>query len=316
MTKVSIIMPTYNREKIIKKAIKSVVEQSEKDIELIIVDDGSTDNTDEVVKNFNDSRIKYYKRKNHGIGASRNFGLEKATGEYITFLDSDDYLDNDFVKKMYSEIKKKKLDILVCDYIGFYENGNHEKHHIKEFTKTTLYENPDLINIVNLAPWAKLYNKKIFDNKDIRFPETIKYEDVNFVIKAFKAAKSIGKLNEYLVYYFVDNVSETLIVNDKVFDVFKVINILDSDLKDKEYNSAKETFIISTLCNYNIQQRRQKNKETRHRFINKSFKYMKDNFNNYKNNSYFKNRVWYKSVIEKSELLSKLYCDVHAFIHR
>ena len=292
------------------------MKQTEKDIELIIVDDGSKDNTESVIKGFNDKRIKYFKRENHGIGASRNFGLEKASGEYITFLDSDDYFDKNFIKEMYTNIKKRKLDILVCDYVGFYENGTKEKHHVDDFKDTSFINNPNLINIINLAPWAKLYDKKIFDKKNIRFPEDIKYEDVNFVIKAFKEARSIGKLNKYLIYYFVDNVSETLIVNDKVFDIFRVIDNLNRDLKNKEYKEAKNEFIVSTLCNYNIQQRRQKNKHTRHKFIDESFKYMQDNIDNYKNNNYFKNRVWYKSIIEKNKFLSKCYCDIHAFIHK
>ena len=316
MAKISIIMPTYNREKIIITAIKSVLDQTEKDVELIIVDDGSKDNTKRVVQDFKDKRIKYFKRENHGIGASRNFGLEKATGEYITFLDSDDYLDKNFAKKMYSEIKKRDLDILICDYVGFYENGTKEKHHIETFEDASFKEKPNLINMVNLAPWAKLYNKKLFEKESIRFPEDIKYEDVNFVIKAFKEAKTIGKINEYLIYYYVDNVSETLIVNDKVFDIFKVIDTLDKDLKQKEYKAAKETFIISTLCNYNIQQRRQKSKKTRHKFIEESFKYMADNIPNYQENIYFKNRIWYKALIEKSPYFSKVYCDIHAFIHK
>ena len=315
MPKISIIMPTYNREKIIKNAIESVLSQTEKDLELIVVDDGSTDNTSKVIESFKDSRIKYFKRTNHGIGASRNFGLDKATGDYISFLDSDDSLKKDFVEKMIKEAKKRKLDIAVCNYEGIYQDGKTKIVSVEPFSDTTLENNPDLLNILYLAPWGKIYSKKIFSNNHIRFPEKIKYEDVNFVVKSLKEAKKIGLVNEILVNYTVDNISETLVVNEKVFDIFKVINTLRKDLNSLGFKKARERFIVSTLCNYNIQQRRQKSRELRHKFINESFNYMKYNVDNYKNNSYYNERSLLKKLIEKNRLLSIVYCDLYAFLH-
>ena len=131
------------------------------------------------------------------------------------------YESIELAKKYNADIEIVSLGALLHD-IALIKGGTKEKHHIETFKDTSFKDNPNLINMVNLAPWAKLYNKKLFENESIRFPEDIKYEDVNFVIKAFKEAKTIGKINEYLIYYFVDNVSETLIVNDKVFDIFKI----------------------------------------------------------------------------------------------
>ena len=89
---ISIIVPIYNSEKYLNKCIDSLINQTEKNIEIILVNDGSTDNSEEIIKEYKDKRIKYYKNKNQGIGKTRNFGIEQATGSYIMFVDSDDYI--------------------------------------------------------------------------------------------------------------------------------------------------------------------------------------------------------------------------------
>ena len=316
MAKISIIIPSYNRKKQLKKAIDSCLSQSEKNIEIIVVDDGSTDNTDQMVNSFNDKRIKYYKRDNHGIGASRNFGIDNAIGEYITFVDSDDYLDENFIKNMYEKAKNEKLDILVCDYINFYKNNKTEEKHIGYFETTTLRKNPDLINIINLGPCNKIYKKTLFKKSENRFAEYIKYEDVNFVIKMLKSAESIGKLDECLNYFFVDNDSETKTYDAKVFDIFKVLDIARKDLNTKVYKEALETFIVGTLTNYTIQQRYQKDKKIRNKFIKQAFKYMEYNVEDYKHNKYFENRNIFKKTIEKSYIKTILYCNLYAILKR
>ena len=114
---VSIIIPCYNAEKTIKRCLESVISQTYKNIEIVIINDGSIDKTDSIIKKYiNDNRIKYYNRSNHGIGKTRNFGIKEATGEYITFLDSDDYLPNDAIDNLYKLAQKNKLDLVVSDY--------------------------------------------------------------------------------------------------------------------------------------------------------------------------------------------------------
>lgn len=103
MNKVSLIVPVYNTSKYLEKCINSLINQTLKDIEIIIINDGSTDNSEKIIKKFNDKRIKYIAKQNEGIGKTRNLGIEKATGEYLAFVDSDDYLSIDFCKKMYTK---------------------------------------------------------------------------------------------------------------------------------------------------------------------------------------------------------------------
>ena len=103
MTDISIIVPIYNAEKYLNKCIKSLINQTKKELEFILVNDGSTDSSEEIIKTYKDKRIKYFKNKNQGIGKTRNFGIEKATGKYIMFLDSDDYLREDACQILYDK---------------------------------------------------------------------------------------------------------------------------------------------------------------------------------------------------------------------
>ena len=121
--KVSVIVPVYNVEKFIDKCLNSLVNQTLKEIEIIVVNDGSPDNSqkiiDEYVKKYPD-KIKSFIKENGGQGSARNMGMEKAVGEYISFVDSDDWLDLDTLEKMYFLAKKDKSDIVICDMVDHY----------------------------------------------------------------------------------------------------------------------------------------------------------------------------------------------------
>lgn len=163
MVKVSVIVPIYNSEKYLKKCIDSLVSQTLSDMEFILINDGSTDSSDSIINSYNDSRIKYFKRSNHGIGATRNFGIDHASGEFIGFLDSDDYVEPDMYEKLYNECIDRNLDIVICDH--FIENGsNISIKNFIDFNDTSLDDMPSLLLDINLAPWNKIYSKRIFSS--------------------------------------------------------------------------------------------------------------------------------------------------------
>ena len=116
MADISIIVPIYNAEKYLNKCIDSLVNQTKKELEFILVNDGSTDLSEDIIKSYKDKRIKYFKNKNQGIGKTRNFGIDKATGKYLMFLDSDDYLDINACEKLYNKAIKEKSDLVVFDF--------------------------------------------------------------------------------------------------------------------------------------------------------------------------------------------------------
>lgn len=306
---VSIIIPCYNAEKTIKRCLESVISQTYKNIEIVIINDGSIDKTDSIIKKYiNDNRIKYYNRSNHGIGKTRNFGMKEATGEYITFLDSDDYLPNDAIDNLYKLAQKNKLDLVVSDY--YVDNKNIKSEKIKSFPITNVKNNPNLIFDINLAPWNKLYKKELIEN--IKFEENLKYEDAPFVIESIIKAKKIGKLDKETYYYVVNPNSETTIRDERIFDIFKILDIIGRLVENKkELTEVYKTLCIRIICNYNIQQRYQKKIKTANRFINKGFYYMKKVDPKYKHSVYFKNRSKNKALIEKNKFLTKLYCFIY-----
>lgn len=117
MSKISIVIPSYNSAKYLKHNIKNILNQTYKNIEVILVNDGSTDNTDEVIKSFmKDDRFKYYKKTNGGVAVARNYGLSKATGDYILFMDSDDNVEKTMLEKMYNKLKETNADLVCCGF--------------------------------------------------------------------------------------------------------------------------------------------------------------------------------------------------------
>lgn len=313
MTDISIIVPIYNAEKYLHKCIKSLLNQTKKELEFILINDGSTDNSEQIIKKYKDKRIKYFKNKNQGIGKTRNFGIDKATGKYIMFLDSDDYLREDACKILYDKAEEEKLDLVICNFYRVEEEANlEEKITIPEFKNTTLKEKKDLLLNVNLAPWNKLYKSELIQKNNIKFVENLKYEDAPFVIEAMDKAKSIGQVTEYLNYYIIHKNSETTIRDEKIFDIIEITDKIRKYFsKRKEYTETIDKLTVRILTNYTIQQRMQQDKEIGMQFIDKAFQYMKENIPDYKNNKYYENRSLLKKSIEKSKLLSKVYCKYY-----
>ncbi len=306
--KVSVIVPVYNTEKYLKKCIDSLLSQNFDDYEIIIINDNSPDNSEDIILSYNDTKIKYIKNsENKGIGYNRNLGIKKSKGEYICFIDSDDYVSNNFLDKMYLMCFENNLDMAICDYNYVY-NNKIDKVKLEDFPITNLKERPDLITKIPLGPCNKLYKKELITSNNIRFEENLKYEDIPFVGSALYYSKKIGKINDALNYFTVHENSETSTRDTKVFDIFKELD----HLKDvyEENNSYLNEYIVATIFNYTIQQRYQKDKKIASKFIDMAFEYLEKNKINYKKSNYFKTRGL-KGIIEKNKLLTKIYCFIY-----
>ncbi len=304
---ISIIVPIYNAEKYLKKCLDSLINQTKKELEFILVNDGSTDNSEKIINSYEDQRIKYFKNKNQGIGKTRNFGIEKASGKYLMFLDSDDFLDLKACELLFKKIEKDKLDIVICDFYKVYENQKEEKISQGDFENTNLRENPKILT-ENLSPWAKIYRKELITNNNIKFVENLKYEDAPFVLVALDKAKGIGKLNKYLFYYVIHGNSETTILDERVFDILKIIKIIREYFKEKTYaQEVINKLTVRIITNYTIQQRMQKDKKVATKFIDQAFKYLKKEIPDYKEKKYYENRSFLKRNIEKNKILTKIY---------
>lgn len=313
MTDISIIVPIYNAEKYLNKCIKSLINQTKENLEFILINDGSTDTSEEIIKNYQDTRIKYFKNKNQGIGKTRNFGIKKSTGKYIMFLDSDDFLATNACEELFKKAEQDKLDLVINNFYRVEEEtSKQEEVIISKFKNTTLKENKELLLEINLAPWNKLYKSELLKNNKIKFVEDLKYEDAPFVIEAIDKAKRIGQVNKCLNYYVIHKNSETTIRDERVFDIIEITDrIRKYFFKRKEYTETVDKLSVRILTNYTIQQRVQKDKEVGIKFIDKAFQYMKENIPDYKDNKYYKNRGFLRRTIEKSRILTIMYIHMY-----
>lgn len=315
MAKVSLIVPIYNSQNYLEKCIKSLLNQTLKDIQIILINDGSTDNSEKIIKSFDDERIVYISKNNEGIGKTRNLGIDKATGEFLAFVDSDDYLNEHFCEYMYQKAVNDDCDLVVCDF--FEDRNTLVGIKFKDFKDTNLRETPELINNINLGPCNKLYKKSLFDDKSNRFEENLKYEDAPFVVKMLLSANKIGKVNDYLTYYVIHSNSETTIRDKRMYDILEITDIIVNDLKKVDYpNDSLVSLAVMILTDYTIQQRYISDVKYRHDFINKAFKYLNNLDRKWRRCSYLKCFTSLKRYVKTSKLLTKIYCDLYNLRHK
>lgn len=207
MDKISVIIPVYNVEKYFRKCLDSVINQTYKNLEIIVVDDESPDNCGKIADEYAslESRIKVIHKKNGGVSSARNVALDIATGDYIAFLDSDDIADVREYERLYEILKKFDADAAFCELTRYYdgEETQKEEYEIKdekisvdEALKLILTNN-NIGNYINI----KLFKKELFDG--IRFPEGKCYEDAATLYKVIGRAKSVAYTNEKLYYYLI-----------------------------------------------------------------------------------------------------------------
>lgn len=226
--KVSIIIPIYNVEKYLDRCMQSVLNQTLKDIEIIMVDDGSPDNCPAMCDEYarKDNRIKVIHKKNGGLGFARNSGLEIATGEYVAFVDSDDFVDTNMYQTLYEIAKRDSLDTCYCGFVRHYMDGKIEnKTEVKFYTCFSGRKEVDtfLLDMVGPEPsycsdvkymmcvWKALYSKSLIDTYNIRFCSERQYvsEDLIFHLDYLPKASKVGFISDSLYYYCV-NGSATL----------------------------------------------------------------------------------------------------------
>ena len=247
--KVSVVVPVYNVEKYVEKCLNSLVNQTFKDIEIIVVNDGSKDNSLEVVKKFeNDTRVKIISQENKGLSGARNTGIDNASGDYIAFLDSDDWVDYDFIEKLYDAIIRNDCDIAAATIIRKREKTQkYRVHYTKEEVFETLEEKLKACRIpVCCYVWNKLYKADLV--KNYRFFEGVNFEDVLWTPEILKRANKLVVVPNINHYYRVNNQSivKKIQTPKKQLDAYNakkyVVNFMEENgvklsKKDKTYTS-------------------------------------------------------------------------------
>lgn len=239
---ITIVIPVYNVKKYIERCIKSVINQTYKNIEIILVDDGSTDESGDICDEYakKDNRIKVIHKKNGGLSDARNFGIDAANGKYISFVDSDDFVTNNYVEVLYNLIKNNDSDISVCIWKNVFEDNKTKKSYFtlfhREITATNLVMLQHMLyqKLFDTSACAKLYDISLFDN--IRFPKGKLYEDLATTYKLFLKSKTISYSNDEIYYYFVRNNSITQSeFKEKDMDLIEISETLLKTLMEVDY---------------------------------------------------------------------------------
>ncbi len=238
MVKVAVIIPVYNVEKYLPQCLDSVINQTLSDIEIICVNDGSTDNCGKILQEYatKDKRIKIITQKNSGYGKAINAGLSVATGEYVAILESDDWAESDMYATLYRLAQKHNLDVIKADYYEFWSNG---------FNKTAKIGQPSDYNVIfRLEPdkymgkiwgsiWSALYRRKFLQDNNIAVTESrgASYQDTGFIFKTNICAKSMMLLDKAFLHYRQDNAGSSVKNKEKIFALSKEYDEIESYLQ-------------------------------------------------------------------------------------
>lgn len=276
MELVSIIVPVYNVEFYLSECIQSLINQTYTNIEIILVDDGSKDKSGQICDEFTkrDSRIKVIHKQNEGLGLARNSGLAKASGKYVTFIDSDDIADADLVKMLICGIEKNGADTCIGGFKRIAENGTvvfEEKYDDALFDEKAVYNNlfarmlgsaPNKHDAIRMSVWNVLYNMEYVRKYNLRFPSERKFisEDIIWDAEYYKYAKKVQIINSTAYSYRITPGSLTQKYKP---NMFKMINVLYKDLEskvgadiEKRNRLQRQYFVNIRSC---IQQENKKN---------------------------------------------------------
>ena len=265
--KISIIIPVHNTENYLNQCLDSVLNQDFHDFEVICINNGSTDKSLDILKNYaqNDLRVKVISQIDKGPGNARNVGLSHAQGEYVLFVDSDDFLSENSLSRIYDNAESNQSDIVLfdfyqldelndkCDRLGCHLDNIFTDKDFNNFTFSYKEIKEHILNTY-FNCWFKLYRKSFIDKFNIAFPEEINYEDVPFHVKSIVLADTISFFPDYAYNYRVSN--QNSIMNDKcnIFDIPYVVTSVESFLRDngifKEFEVEFYTFKIIQLSQF------------------------------------------------------------------
>lgn len=238
--KLSIIMPVYNAEKYLEKCLDSLVEQSLDDYELILINDGSKDGSQDIIESYVNQYpqlIRAVTVENGGQGRARNIGMDMARGDYLGFADSDDWVAPDMYEKLYNAAVEGKADMVVCDYVQCFDDGR------EVYLPMSAFE--DRMSITT-AVWNKLFKRELV--ADIRFPQGLWYEDAAFVIKAVLCCKEIARVGEGLYFYRCGQLSTMNNKNArKNLDIISIMEDLKVFMLPRGFKAEFEQLVLCHL---------------------------------------------------------------------
>ena len=252
MKSVSIIVPIYNAQIYLEKCISSILSQSYKDFELILVDDGSKDESGKICDKWQkkDERIVVIHQENQGVSSARNEGLKRASGTFITFADADDIMKQNYLEVLVNEQDKSNADFVVAAF-AWDKRFNRKSY---QFYENRIYKDNDVVNVgrkIDMGPWAKLYKKCIIDENNFHFRKDIKFaEDRIFIFQYLRKCKVVSVIDNVIYMYNIKNQSSAVKKYYSPFDEYmRTIFMTECDYhkaiqRDEISQNEKEDLIV------------------------------------------------------------------------
>lgn len=282
---VSVIVPVYNSEKYISKCIESIINQTYQNIEIILINDGSKDNSQKIINEYKQrfpDKINAIEQKNKGVATTRNESIKIANGDYIMFVDNDDFLDNNYIETFVNEIQKSDYDAVFGGYRRPDENG--------KIIKEMCLKNQEWSKFMIMAPWAKIFKKSYLIDNNIQFLNVNLGEDIYFSLKVILLSKKI-KIIPYIGYNWFFNtssISNTVQKNITQLQVYDLLNSCYNMIKEQNLLENNYEIIETHFTRYIIWLLSFSTKKLSYRQIkeeyNKIFKWLEERFPNYKKN--------------------------------
>lgn len=259
MNLVSVIVPIYNVENYLARCINSLMQQTYSNIEILLINDGSKDNCELICQEFlqKDNRIRYYKKENGGLSSARNYGIDRAKGDYLVFVDSDDYVSRKMIKVLLETALSNDADMVECEFLEFFENEIINDSNVDNALNNKSYSSYEAISSLicntGITPiaWNKIYKKEIFNK--LRYKVGIYHEDEEIIVKLLNRCKKICKIDNQLYFYMKRNGSITNSkFNKRHLDIIKIMDERIQILKSLNCNKhliSLTTVRFSNICN-------------------------------------------------------------------
>lgn len=292
---VSVIVPVYNNEAHLRRCLDSLVGQTLEGMEIVLVDDGSTDASPAIMRAYAQKyagRFKIISKANGGQGSARNLGLEQSEGDYIGFVDADDYVLADMYETLYTEAVKSGSDFVECLYQRIEEGPHGVKVRPMQGHARAYKSNKEMFIDIQVSPCTKLFHRDVLFHPDIVFPEGVIYEDTAFFIKAIPFIRNSSFVNRNLYQYVHHGnstmtgnrgrrVGEILPVLDDILDFFKGQGFFETYRNELEYFCVKILFCSSFSRIGRVREAAVKNE-----LLDRTFAWVDDHFPHYRKNPY------------------------------
>ena len=314
---ISIIVPIYNIDKYLDECLKSIQQQVEISFEVLMIDDGSTDGSAKICHEYEskDNRFHYVYKENGGLSDARNVGLQHAQGQWIAFVDADDSIHPQMMKKLYDACVMNDAQIAICDMEYQWPDGTKKFSSGGEFTFGSIEEHPSWV-LMNNSACNKLYEKNVFES--MSFPKDKYYEDLYLIPCLLYRAKRIVKVNGPLYYYRQREGSIAHSVNDKIFEVYDAIDhvldyVANHGGSEQVLKEIRHLYIIHGLELTTIRIKDSYLKESRNMYFKQNISRLRQSYPSFQSDSYYRRAswkekwIWFLMIHGKEDLALRLY---------